>query len=250
MSGRDDITALDDTLLSAYLDNELEDAERLAVETALASDPALCQRLELLRQANELAKLQAQEIDSVPLPKSLTNLFETAQDNAGAKVIPFVQRAWNGLNQQSRNLALAAGLVLTVGLLVVLQQENPEPGSLQPTLATYEDLLDSVSSGSQMTRNGYALRPQFSFLDMDQSFCRVFRLETNDWSTDNIACRSLSGWQLRDSVEALPLQNPDNFMPAGSHTALLDELLDAMMSGSPLTLEQEGQLMLEGGPQQ
>jgi len=243
---RRDTTALDDTLLSAYLDKELGGAERLEVEAALAAGPALRKRLELLRQANELVKLQAQHIDSVPLPASLTNLFETAQDNSGAKVIPFVQRAWSGLNQQSKKLALAAGLVLSIGLVVVLRQENPEPGSLQPSIATYADLLDSVASGNLMSRNGYEIWPQFSFINMDQSICRVFRLNAIGSSTDNIACRSLQGWQLHDSVDVLPLQNPDNFMPAGSNTALLDELLDAMMSGSPLTLEQEGQLIREG----
>ncbi|MBX3014320.1 MAG: hypothetical protein KF832_22550 [Caldilineaceae bacterium] len=113
-------------LLSAYLDNEVTDEERIFIEAAITRDPAIAWEVESLRQTVRFI----QALPPVALPRSFTLeavLAEAKQPVAVSARMPVVasQRAephwwqwllqlWQGGNLQLRNAAAVAFALLLV----------------------------------------------------------------------------------------------------------------------------------------
>lgn len=89
----------DETLLSAYLDDELGDDERRWVENALREDPSLARRLAEFRRVRDLV---------ANLPR------HPAAEDLALKVVVAIdrQRQYSRLMKTTAGLAVAAGLVL------------------------------------------------------------------------------------------------------------------------------------------
>ena len=235
-----------DELLSAWLDDELPTPERERVAEALETDPGLVARLAALRLANELTRQHARRIDPVPLSPALQDAPDpavaAANNSATAALqppaLPWHSRvaAWRGFQP----LSLAASLLLAVVLSYSVLQPADEP-----QLALHAALLEQVASGETVQLGDLALSPRFSFVGNQGQACRVYRVSAPSLSNDEIACRSEQGWELQASVTALA-QGGDQYLPASSSDSALDSTLDALMSGAPLSLEAERELMLQG----
>jgi len=80
--------------LVAYLDGELEVAERREVEAWLAADPAARQRMTALAESAKLLRLAFDETIREPVPDRLIAAArgETAPPKAGAQILPFRRR--------------------------------------------------------------------------------------------------------------------------------------------------------------
>lgn len=242
-----------DELLSAWLDDELPAPDRERVAAALEVDPGLVARLAALRFANELTRQHARDIDRAPLSPALRALLQDAPEPAPgnavnhdtpvttahqATLLPWHSRiaAWRGFQP----LSLAASLVLAVVLSYSVLQPSDDP-----ELALHAALLEQVASGESLQLGDLALNPRFSFVGSQGQACRVYRVSGPSVSSDEIACRSERGWDLQVSVPAM-VQGDDQYLPAGSNVSALDSTLDALMSGAPLSLEAERELMLQG----
>src|SRR5689334_8438289 len=99
-----------DERLIAYLDGELEAAERRDIEAWLASDPTAREKVAALAESANLVRLAFDEVMHEPLPERLIAAArgETAASEPGGQVLPFkarrgsqrgrtVQRWWIGL---------------------------------------------------------------------------------------------------------------------------------------------------------
>lgn len=246
-----------DELLSAWLDDELAPAERARVDAALAAQPALAARLQQLRLANELTRRHAGAIDQLPLRPALQALLaqapeasaaaasaEPSANGSGATILPLrarITRQWQQLNQNT--LALAASLVLAVGLSVGVMQRNTD--NAQDGFALHAALLEQVASGDTLQIGATSLSPRFSFRATDGNWCRVYHVDEASQSLDNIACREGDAWTLQVSVPA-PQQDAGVYVPATSDAAGLDAELDRLMQGAPLALDTEARLLREG----
>jgi anti-sigma factor RsiW len=122
----------DDDRLAAYLDGELEPAERQAVEAWLDADPAVAARLAALARSGRLLRLAFDEVANEPLPD---RLIAAVRGDAGApepQIVPFTRRPAAPRPPWRRRIALpvAASVlgVLTGGGAVYLGIDRLAPG--------------------------------------------------------------------------------------------------------------------------
>lgn len=112
-----DIT--DDALLTAYLDGELDSAERMRMETRLRDEPPLAARLKRLREGGEgIAPALAMLAGSAPEARLRSMLAAQLADKPVARVDAARSwRRWSGLSglmQPWRPVAALASLILVV----------------------------------------------------------------------------------------------------------------------------------------
>lgn len=242
-------TPIGDELLSAWLDAELAPAERARVDAALAEQPALAARLEQLRQANWLTRQHAGAIDQHPLRPALQALLgaaPAAELAVGATILPLrsrIARQWQQLRQGPGALALAASLMLAVGLgFVVMQRDD---SSADAAFALHAALLEQVASGDTLQIGSTSLSPRFSFRATDGNWCRLYRVNEAGRSLDNIACLEDDSWSLKASLPAVQ-QDGNLYVPATRDAASIDAELDRLMQGAPLSQDTEARLLREG----
>ncbi len=120
---------ISDELLSAYIDRQISDAERRRVETALAIDPLLQQRLESLHAIVNLL----QNTPAVVAPRALT-LTEEQVLAAGALVGRLPQQGfWDRWLPRLMPVATAVvGLLFAVSLAVPLGEAPAPVPMLEP----------------------------------------------------------------------------------------------------------------------
>jgi len=220
---------LNDELLSAFLDGQLDEPTRLAVEQALASDPGARVRLEHMRHADALLRAAVPEL---PTP-------------AGD---PLAARIERGTPLPARRLpmlpAVAACLVAALcGVLIGRwMQRAPDPwvdaaGAIGGTLL---QVLEQHASGARDAEVHVMLSTQLQ----DGRFCRQFAVE-RPGGGEGVACRKRDSgqWQLLgwDST----VQGSDGFRPAAG-SELLDTMLDRLGAGEALTTERERALLERG----
>lgn len=221
-----------DETLSAFLDNELPEAEMQTVRDALVADDELSARLAELAAADDMYRRHAAMINDRPMPPEVLAMLDD-------KVVEL--SAWRRLRSKTRTVlseyaSLAAGIALVVGFAGGQFIGTPEAGN-GPDASLATALSQTPSGQAVMLSDGRQLTSNFSFLDQQQRLCRQFVVSSEQQSSSNIACREGSNWQLQASVYNHNI--PDaNYQPA-SRNDWIDQLLDELMSGQPMSLEQE-----------
>src|SRR3984957_4937530 len=105
------MTLKDESLLTAYLDGELEPDERSSIESALLDDPELARRLRQLVAVHELVAGLHRPVLQVDLTGQI-----------GSRIGPGPGRPWPELRGGRRVFALTAtwGLALAASVLIAL----------------------------------------------------------------------------------------------------------------------------------
>ena len=202
----------------AYVDGELDAAERAAFERELAADPAL--QREVAREERLRAQLNlayAPVLDE-PVPSTLTLAAQTANDPG------------RGNRRVGQWAVMAACLVL--GVLVgraALPDRSPvasEHGALQ-VRGEIAQALDQ-----RLAADAGAVRVGVSFRSKDGRWCRTFQSAPQRLA--GVACRDDDGWR----AQALAPWKPDahaTYRTAGSETpAPVLAAIDDLISGQPL----------------
>lgn len=230
-----------DETLSAFLDNELTDAEMEAVRDQLEKDPALADRL--AEMASVDAQLQAHygSIDDHPMPASITQMLK---EKASRSVVPAKDNVvtfpwWRRLPRHTGK-AVAAAIIAGVALtqwLTVATDGNP----MSPAVA---NVLDNQPSGEVYQVNVQtSLTPRLTFQSQAGQWCRQFRLETEASASEHIACRTGAGsWEQVAAAEAESSPAPDEYQTA-SGGSVLDQELDRMMVSPPIGPKEERELL-------
>ncbi len=141
------MTLKDESLLTAYLDGELEPDERSSIESALLDDPELARRLRQLAGVREL-------IAGLPRPVLLVDLA----GEIGTRIGPGPVRLWPGRWGERRDfamlatgvLALAASVLMALGLALRYQPRLEQPAPA-PALRAVE-IDGSPSSAPRVDR--------------------------------------------------------------------------------------------------
>jgi len=127
-----------DDRLIAYLDGELEMAERREIEAWLDTDPAAREKLAALAESANLVRLAFDEVMHEPLPDRLIAAArgETVSSDPGAQVLPFERRLGKGRTPAARRwwigLPVAASLfgLLLGGGVAYLSVAKLAPGGI------------------------------------------------------------------------------------------------------------------------
>lgn len=265
-------------LLSAYLDDELDDEDRRRVEAALASSPGLRSELEELRAADEAVRhaMDAAFADR-PIPEALQALLsegtsagrDRQRPGAPAAVLhrwlAVLSRPGAGVMAMARPaLAAAALLLIGVAIGVLLNSRfNLGPGEegrgdgVRLALDAAEDsmmlavALERVPSGARhrLDASGKAwVEPVMTFRSTRGAWCREFRLAADEGTGTTrqvgIACRETAqrpAWRL---VALAPVEKTAALVretPPGAFRPAADPSLPAALGGQ-LTK------MIEGRP--
>lgn len=232
---------INDDILSAFLDGELSAHEMAAVQDAIANNAETAIRFEQLASVNALVQKQAALIDQTPMPAAVLALLQENDTAAVAHNVVelslFRKAKQQTVNVLREHAALAASIALVVGFAGgqwLSDGQTPANGVSAQFAA-----LDNTPSGQQIAlSDGSALTIRFSFVDTSSRFCRQYQVQDSTGSSENLACRDLSGWELVASARSSALSGMETYTPA-SGPRLLDGLLDVMMSGQALNQVEE-----------
>lgn len=211
---------IDDDLLMALADGELDGVTRARVERAVAEDPALKARLDVQQRLR--ARLAAHYAPAVEeeVPERLRAMLET--NVVGFAPARRARPMWQSF------AALAATLVLGLALGRTLTAPGPigvERGTMvaQGALAdALETELASAQAPDAATRIGV------TFSGADGRLCRTF----DSAAASGLACRNGAGWQLMMTAAGAGGSRGE-FRQAASGNPLVLQAAQEIMTGAP-----------------
>lgn len=239
-----------DEILSAFIDGQLDGAQRDELERRLAADPQLRTRLEELSKVDGLLREAFDPPDFAETPERFRALVER-ESAPSDKVRLFRPRA-RGLDWRmpiAASLALAlsgaggywAGRGSVSGANLVAEAGSIQIGASTPLFA----LLEATPSATQRDAGALGVfKPSIAYQAADGRFCREFELAEEANRLAGIACRNDESWRVEVLVAGATAQ--DGYAPVSDDNAALDGTLDRLGVGAPLTGEQEATAMSQG----
>jgi hypothetical protein len=250
-----------DEELMAYMDGELEPADRARIEAAAARDAQLAKRLE---QAQRMHALMGQAFPLPPTQEAPSPGLAAAIDKLAAnppapsqKITAFPGRRPTPRPAIARNWALAASVVFAVagGMFfwnsaredaAHLVVEN-DAGIIAPNNPLFAALESTPSATTYDTNSaGDSVRPILSFAANDGRFCREFEVRSGEATSVGLACRGDGEWRLEVLLPAggEGFGASGGYAPAsGYNEKALAAVVDSLMQSEPLDAEAERALI-------
>lgn len=229
---------IDDETLYAYLDGELPGEEARRVETALAADPALADRLDAQRRLRARLRDAFDPVADAPVPAGIAAL----PGNPGVAAIGAerARRRGFGLPQWA---AVAAALVagLFGGHMLARAPGAPMAGRDGRMAATAEV---AAALDTQLASAGAARAPvqvRLTFRDANGAICRSYDAA----AASGVACREKDIWAIR---ALFPHDRPAGgaYRMAGTADAAAMAYVDAVIVGEPFDAEAERRALQSG----
>jgi hypothetical protein len=213
---------LNDELLSAYLDNELDPEQRDNVQRSLATDAGAKQRLERMRAADtRLGK-------ALPLPGA--DHFHEAMS---ARILRNGSAVRSASWQRIAPWAAAAAVAgMVFGYLGGTTRAQP-----MQLAASVSKALQTMPSGA-ISPDG-AVKVILSFQTPGNGTCRVFET-TGQSGGEGLACHGAAGWQLKAWDATTP--SGEGFRTAGA-SSLIDSAMDELQGSAALSEAEEAEAM-------
>lgn len=219
---------LNDELLSAWLDDELDAAQRERVDAALAADPGARLRLERLRQVDRTL--------AQALPARGADVFESA---LAARI-----RGQSAAIPRRRPVLPWAMAASVAGLVAGYLLPRPDAGdaALQAGLLEprWQQVLDTGVAGAA-GRDG--MQVVLSFQAGDGRYCRLFRVNTGA-AGEGLACHDATNWRLV-AFDGLAAGASDGFQTAGP-SALIDGAMSELGGSAAFELQEEADAIDRG----
>ncbi len=274
---------LNDEVLIAYSDGELDEKTAAEVEAALKDDPVA---REIVHKFQEAARLAGEAFDDPmqeEVPERLLKLFEEPQSEEAApdqsnitdlsqiRAARETKRHTNATAFEEPGtvrrfaLPLAASLALIIGIGGGLGLSNfttssapeviaagtiPQSSVLHAALERTPSLqsLEEVS-GDGLTRN--QIEPLLSFVDTNDRHCREYRITsskvTGSQDLTGVACRGGDGAWTQQIAVVQEIPANGSYSPAsGQANSALEGFLNEIMKDEPLDEEAEA-LLLDSG---
>jgi hypothetical protein len=185
--------SVSDETLMAYADDALDPADRAAVETALAADPALRARLAAHRRLQAGLRIAFDDALSEPVPERLVAAVHARP--AAAPVVDLAARRaarWSTREWSAMAASLAAGAILAFGFGQSARPPAPDLVVAEGGLAADGALARALEQRLAADQGAGAARIGISFRDKDGRYCRSFNVET----VAGLACREDAGWRV------------------------------------------------------
>jgi anti-sigma factor RsiW len=224
---------IDDELLMAYADGELDAAHAAAVETQIAGDP---DAREAVRRFRESRRLAGTAFAEEPVPPALEAAVRAAArrhrpaDNVIRFPAPVAPR------KAAHRLPLAAAIALLLAAGGAWWLSHAPSGRLSAALET-------APSGTSVALDDGTVTPVATFRDAAGRWCREFSLAGAEASA-GIACRAGNAdWTVEVTVPTGP---DDDYAPAGEIPSALDPTLDELGASPPVSPEAESEALANG----
>ncbi|WP_242123133.1 anti-sigma factor [Sphingobium sp. Sx8-8] len=222
------MTDIDEALLIAWVDGELDDVTRRRVDRAVAEDPSLAQRLEMHRQLRERLSGHYAPVEAEPVPAAMLAVLEES-----AKVVPLARPAPPRWRQWGIGGAIAASLVLGLGIGRLSGGPAGPVGVKDGVMVAQGRLASALDTQLASAQDGAAIRIGLSFQRKGGGWCRSFEGE----AMSGVACREGEGWQMQQLVPGTG-QGTD-YRQASSGDARVMATVEALMEGAPADARQE-----------
>jgi hypothetical protein len=241
-----------DEVLVAYVDGELEAGQRALVSATLRRDAALGRRAKEMRLSRDLLREAFPLQPAARVPERIV----VAEKRLAAACVQRLRRARPAFAFRWRDAA-AAGLICVLAFAAYLGLHPArEPTRQVTTLAQIDpgnplhQVLESSPSAQlvQVSGDDAAVRAILTFRAKDGRFCREFEILATSGASTGIACREQGEWHVEVllSADAAP-PNSNYYTPAaGSDDAALAEVVERLMHGEPLGVEEEAHALAEG----
>lgn len=245
-----------DELLVAYVDDELDEAQRAMVRSILETNPTLGRRADEMRLSRDLLREGFPLRSDAPVPAAID---AAASRLAEACAGPVSHRARASRFQNGRKYAFAAALVLSVTAAAGYLVWRSGHGSAREPVAallqigpgtTLNEVLESAPSAevTSVPAEGAAVRAVLTFQSKDGRFCREFEILAPAGGSTGIACRDDGVWRAEVllSAEAAPVDSNFYTPAGGSDEPAVAEVAERLMQGDPLGAQEEAQLLASG----
>jgi hypothetical protein len=237
-----------DEVLAAYVDGELEGAERARVEQAIAQDAQLAQRVAQQRALRDRLRGAYDHVLREAVPQRLVQAAKLGALSGPAQVIDLArvraQRARRGSGARQlavRRYAIAASLVVGLMAGVLIQRLSStgaltevHDGSLLARGALARALNEQLAGGAS---SGAAVRVGLTFRARSGNYCRTFAV-SGSHTLAGLACREQEQWQVLNLVGADTPGGGGNGqnlrMAASNMPPALLQAVNERISGEPL----------------
>ncbi len=212
---------IDEAMLIALVDGELDEVNRRRVERAVADDPALAQRLAQHRALRETLSGHYRPVAEEPVPDRFRALLTESET-----VVPMTRpvRRWGGWAMGG---AIAASLVLGLAVGRFSGGEAGPIGMQGGTLVAQGELARALDGQLASAQDGATVRMELSFRRKGGGWCRSF-----DGAVAGVACRQDDGWQVQQILPGMT-QGSD-YRQASSADDRLMATVDALIDGAPV----------------
>ena len=222
------MTDIDETMLIALVDGELDEVSRRRIERAVAEDPALAARLDMHVRLRERLADHYAPIEAEPVPAAMRALLQ-----AEAKVVPFARPVAARRHAWMTGGAIAASLLLGLGIGHFSGGDDGPVAVEQGVMVAQGELASALETQLASAQDGGSIRIGLSFRRKGGGWCRSFEGQ----AISGVACRQEQGWQVQQLV---PGSGPETaYRQASSGDARLMATVDALMDGSPLDAAQQ-----------
>ena len=232
-----------DEIVMAYVDGELDDAARAALEGAMATDTDLAERV--ARERRLRARLHS-EFDPVlrePIPERLLAATQGTAAKARTSNLVWLKRIPARDWRWPQWSAIAASLVLGVFIAPLLRHEPTEgPLAIRDGKVLASGALAHALS-EQLASNQPANAPVHigvSFLSRNGDYCRTFMLRDKSAVT-GLACRDGGSWRLQAlAATDRATSGSGEYQPAASSLPpAIEQSIEALIGGDPLDAKGE-----------
>jgi hypothetical protein len=245
-----------DELLVAYVDDELDPAQRAMVSSVLVSNPALCRRAEEMQLASDLLRdaFPLQPEASIPAP------IEAAASRLADACVPRSSRPrLESLFQNRWKYAIAATFVLGVAASASYLVWRPgTEATHRPVTALTQigpdtplhGVLESIPSAQviNVPTEDAAVRAVLTFRAKDGRFCREFEVLASSGGSTGIACRDNGGWHAEVLLSAAAAPPDSNYYTPASQPdqPAVAEVVERLIEGDPLSAQEEASVLARG----
>lgn len=261
------MTMTDETLM-AFLDGELTAGDMAKVAAQIEDSPRLARHVENMRLGDKLFTRSCHSIDSRPMPREIIAMLDGFPENRarqanhnGATILPFRQKLRELSSAPLWQMAVAATVVLVVGLGAGRSLLAP-PADIAPGMIQARNTADIIGSdnalfavleqqpsASSITINiarDAVVTPTMTFRSANNGYCREYMVMSGQSGTRNIACRGENAWTVKASVTIQGDISPaeGQYQTAtGQDNSALDSMILGLIEGDALSREQESEIM-------
>jgi hypothetical protein len=236
------MTFSDETVL-AYVDGELDDATRAALELTMATDSDLAEHVARERRLRARLHSEFDPVLAEPIPERLLAAANGNSANARSDHIIWLKRIAARHWSWPQWSAVAASLILGV-LIAPLLRHEPTAGQLairDGEILASGGLAHALSE--QLASNQAAEAPVHvgvSFLSRSGDYCRTFALRDKS-AVAGLACREGGSWRLEALAATRPATSASGeYKPAASSLPpVVAASVDELIVGDPLDAKAE-----------
>ena len=215
------MTDIDEAMLIALVDGELDEVNRRRVERAAAADPALAERLAQHRRLRDRLAGHYAPLAQEPVPERLRHVIE-----ASGVVTPMARpvRRWTGW---ATGGAIAASLILGLAVGRMSGDASGPIGVQDGVMVAQGALASALDSQLASVQGDAAIRIGVTFQRKGGGWCRSF-----DGAVAGVACREDEGWQVQ---QALPgAGQGQDYRQASSADMRVMATVDTLITGAPV----------------